>query len=85
MSTKEKLDRRVLLRHIKRLQEQNRLLADVIADERRLRQAAWTECWYRLNARFLGALFSFLDLFEGEQRAQQRFESDVATRCRRLA
>lgn len=35
----------VLLRQIKRLQDRNRLLAEVVADERRMRHAAYK--WYQ--------------------------------------
>lgn len=38
------LERQIYLRHIKRLQEQNRLLAEVIASERKLRKQAYS--WY---------------------------------------
>jgi hypothetical protein len=34
-----------LRRHVRRLQEQNRLLAECLADERRLRKGAYN--WYR--------------------------------------
>lgn len=45
--------------HVRRLQEQNRLLAECLADERKLRKEAYR--WYRdrLNSRF----FVWLDLF----------------------
>ena len=41
------------LRHVERLQDENRLLASVLADERRLRQRAYG--WYqrRLNGRLM--------------------------------
>lgn len=46
-------------KHIKRLQEQNRLLAECLADERRLRKQAYR--WYmgRLSSRFI-SLFDWL-------------------------
>jgi hypothetical protein len=38
-------DRRVYLNHIRRLQEQNRLLAEMLTDERAYRKRAYD--WYR--------------------------------------
>lgn len=45
-------EREVYLRHIARLQEQNRLLAEVVATERRARKQAYAWYFNRLRSRF---------------------------------
>ena len=51
-------ERTVYLKHIERLQERNRLLSEVLADERRLRKAAYK--WY--EGRLRSRLWWFIDL-----------------------
>lgn len=55
MSEKE---RAVYIRHIKRLREQNALLAEVVASERKLRKEAYAWYFNRLNSK----LFWLYDL-----------------------
>ncbi|KKL07765.1 hypothetical protein LCGC14_2582710 [marine sediment metagenome] len=53
MTTKEKTTRRAYIKHIRRLQSENRILVQVIAEERTARQAAYS--WYskKLNSKFM--------------------------------
>jgi hypothetical protein len=45
-------EREHYIRHIKRLQEQNRLLAEVIASERKARKGAYAWYFNRLQSKF---------------------------------
>ena len=74
----------VYLKQIARLQEQNRLLAEVIADERRLRQAAWKEYWHRCQSSFWRILNIFL-LIHSEEKARSDFYTDSGQWLRRSA
>lgn len=47
-------------KHIERLQEQNRLLAECLADERRLRKEAYAVYRKRASSRLISAMDMFL-------------------------
>lgn len=67
----------IYLKQIARLQEQNRLLAEVIADERRLRQRAWEVYWDRCSSRLFGAIHMIATLADGERKARAKFFRDA--------
>lgn len=77
-------ERRVYRKQIARLQADNQLLAHVIADERHLRQQAWSEYWHRCHSR-IWRFFDIMLLLSSESKARREFYADATNRLPRSA
>ena len=64
----------MLLNHVRRLQDRNRLLAEVIADERKLRQAAWHTAWHWIHNKAHNAIIAMVHASIGMEKQQRKFE-----------
>lgn len=71
------VERDVYLKHIRRLEEDNRLLAAVVADERRLRIAAWQVSWRWCQNTIWGLLRAMMIRVEGERRSYRSFVQET--------
>jgi len=69
---------RILMNHIRRLQAQNRELAEVIAEERVWRKAAWVVYWERTNSKFMSIIRTVFDLHAGYDKAKRSFDRETA-------
>ena len=68
----------ILRKHVRRLQDRNRLLAEVIADERKLRQAAWHTAWDWMQNKAYNAIFAIIHATTGFEKLQRKFEKETS-------
>lgn len=73
---------RLAKKHIARLQEQNRVLAEAIADERLLRRAAWREHWASKQQSWFGSICSMMDFLKSEAWDYKQFTDGAIDRIK---
>lgn len=71
---------RAAKKHIARLQEQNRILSEVVAEERLLRKAAWQEYWSRSRHSFMNMVFSMVNAMKSEEWHNRQFVEGMFNR-----
>lgn len=72
---------RALRNHVNRLQQQNALLVECLAEERRMRQAAWSIYWNRIHGGFLNRIQQIADLMISQSLAKKCFESETRSKA----